>query len=142
MRRIPLLMLVTLAANAPLVAQSDSTQAAAIEAAQAAAEHWLAIVDSAGWKQSHGEASTLFQQAVSPETWIRQIRSVRMQTGPIVSRTLSGAQYATSLPNAPDGEYVVLSYLAQFATKVDAIETITPMKDTDGTWRVSGYYVK
>jgi len=22
------------------------------------------------------------------------------------------------------------------------VETVTPMKDTDGTWRVSGYYIR
>jgi hypothetical protein len=47
-----------------------------------------------------------------------------------------------SLPGAPDGEYVVIQYRTSFENKNDAIETVTPMKDTDGTWRVSGYYVK
>ena len=104
--------------------------------------HWLAIVDSAGWPASYTEASQLFKSVVSPEVWIRQIRAARTPLGPFVSRSLAGSQYATSLPGAPDGEYVVLTYSATFENKESAVETITPMKDTDDAWRVSGYYVK
>ena len=34
--------------------------------------------------------------------------------------------------------------LDKIAQKVgeEAVETVTPMKDEDGVWRVSGYYVK
>ncbi len=48
----------------------------------------------------------------------------------------------TSLPGAPDGEYVVIQYNTEFENKKVAIETITPMLDDDGKWRVSGYYIK
>ena len=47
-----------------------------------------------------------------------------------------------SLPGAPDGEYVVIQYATTFENKKSAIETITPMLDGDGKWRVSGYYIK
>jgi hypothetical protein len=49
--------------------------------------------------------------------------------------------YATSLPGAPDGEYVVIRYDTTFENKRASVETVTPMRDVDGTWRVSGYYV-
>ncbi|KPJ71393.1 hypothetical protein AMJ52_08655, partial [candidate division TA06 bacterium DG_78] len=62
--------------------------------------------------------------------------------GKLVSRTVKSAKYTTSLPGAPDGEYVVIQYEASFENKQSAIETVTPMKDTDGAWRVSGYYIK
>jgi len=29
-----------------------------------------------------------------------------------------------------------------FANKKAAVETVTPMKDTDGQWRVSGYFIR
>jgi len=51
-------------------------------------------------------------------------------------------KYMTSLPGAPDGEYVVIQYKTSFENKKDAVETVTPMKDEDGVWRVSGYYIK
>ena len=37
---------------------------------------------------------------------------------------------------------MVIQFDAQFENKAAAIETVTPMKDKDGTWRVSGYYIK
>ena len=42
---------------------------------------------------------------------------------------------------APDGEYVVLQFQADFENKAQAVETITPMLD-EGQWRVSGYYIR
>jgi hypothetical protein len=61
--------------------------------------------------------------------------------GDASSRILLGATYATSLPGAPDGEYVVLQFKTVFEHKKDAIETLTPMLD-NGQWRVAGYYVR
>lgn len=148
-RRGTLFLLTILLFAQPCLAQ-DTTQPAddsdavlmATAEAIAAADHWLAIVDSAGWLQSHTEASQLFKSAVAPDVWVRQIRAARTPFGPFISRHLAGNQYATSLPGAPDGEYVVLTYRAKFENEVSAVETITPMKDTDGTWRISGYFIK
>jgi hypothetical protein len=65
-----------------------------------------------------------------------------MPLGKVLKRTIKSSQYATSLPGAPDGEYVVIQYETSFANKKSAVETITPMLDKDGKWRVSGYYIK
>jgi len=35
-----------------------------------------------------------------------------------------------------------MQFDTSFANKKAAIETVTPMLDTDGTWRVAGYYIK
>jgi hypothetical protein len=50
--------------------------------------------------------------------------------------------FQTDLPNAPKGEYVVIQYKTEFAGAGTVLETITPMLDKDGKWRVSGYFVK
>jgi hypothetical protein len=52
------------------------------------------------------------------------------------------ATYVTSLPGAPDREYVVVQFQTSYEKKKDAIESVTPMKDSDGKWRVSGYYIR
>jgi len=46
------------------------------------------------------------------------------------------------LPGAPDGEYVVFQFDTSFERKGTAVETVTVSKETDGAWRVSGYYIK
>jgi predicted SnoaL-like aldol condensation-catalyzing enzyme len=62
--------------------------------------------------------------------------------GPVKSRQLLSARYERSLPGVPDGEYVVIQYATSFEKKATATATVTPMKDGDGQWRVSGYYIR
>jgi Protein of unknown function (DUF4019) len=70
------------------------------------------------------------------------VTAVRSPLGKVISRKLKLKQYATSLPGAPDGKYVVIQFETSFEKKKSSVETITPMKEKDGTWRVSGYYIK
>ena len=65
-----------------------------------------------------------------------------MPLGELISRTIKNSTYTTSLPGAPDGEYVVIQFSTSFAKKMQIIETVTPMLEKDGVWRVSGYYIK
>ena len=116
--------------------------AAAKRDAQKAAETWLALVDAGKYGDSWSSASSIFRKAVSQEQWRSAARAAREPLGKVRSRALTSATYSTSLPGAPDGEYVVLQYQTAFEHKQSAIETITPMRDTDGQWRVSGYFVR
>ena len=110
--------------------------------AVAAAEAWLALVDGERYDDSWNEAASYFKGAVTSVSWQAQVGAVRKPLGKLVSRKLKSKQYATSLPGAPDGKYVVIQYDSVFASKASAIETVTPMADTDGKWRVSGYYIR
>jgi uncharacterized protein DUF4019 len=67
---------------------------------------------------------------------------VRKPLGKNLSRVVKSKKYSTSLPGAPDGEYVMIQFKASFESKKSAIETVTPMLGEDGLWRVSGYYIK
>jgi hypothetical protein len=58
------------------------------------------------------------------------------------ARELLVASFQTKLPNAPPGPYVVLQYRTQAGGQKTVVETVTPMKDEDGRWRVSGYFVR
>jgi Protein of unknown function (DUF4019) len=49
--------------------------------------------------------------------------------------------YTTTVPGAPDGQYVVLHYAASFANRQQAEETVT-LSLAKGYWRVNGYYIK
>jgi hypothetical protein len=59
----------------------------------------------------------------------------------VISRKLNSAKFETSMPGAPDGQSVVIRFETSFQRKKSAIETVTPMLDSDGHWRVSGYYI-
>lgn len=118
-------------------ANADSRESAAIEAA----EEWLALVDAGQFETSWERAASLFRSSVSAEKWAMSVSTVRRPFGELISRELLSANSMTSLPGAPDGQYVVIRYRAKFEKKRAAIETVTPMLD-DGDWKVSGYYVK
>ncbi len=107
-----------------------------------AAEEWLAIVDEGKYGQSWDEAAQLFKNAITKEKWEQALQGLRPSFGKAISRETKSATYKTSLPGAPDGEYVVIQFKTKFENKASAIETITPMKDKDGVWRASGYYIK
>jgi hypothetical protein len=105
------------------------------------ASEWLELVDNGQYERSWQEAAGYFRSAVSQEGWEQNIGAVRKPLGAVVSRKVKSKTYATSLPGAPDGEYVVIQYETVFDNKQASVETVTPMRDSDGTWRVSGYYV-
>lgn len=111
------------------------------DAAIAAANKWLALVDAGQFGESWKHSATLFQNSVSESKWEMSISAVRGPLGKFVSREVLSARSMSSLPGAPDGQYVVIQYNAVFENKRAAVETVTPMLDGE-EWRVSGYYIK
>ena len=107
-----------------------------------AAEEWLMLIDASDFGASWDNAAAMFKNAITKEQWEKAIRPIKSAIGDIISREMKSAKYTASLPGAPDGEYVVIQFSTSFTNKKSAIETVTPMKDPDGKWRVSGYYIK
>ena len=110
-------------------------------AADQAAGKWLALVDARDYDEAWRRAASLFKLQVGIEQWHNAVAAARTPLGSMISRELIAADYVTSLPGAPDGEYVVLQYRSEFDNKKSAIATVTPMFD-NGRWRVSGYYIR
>jgi len=120
----------------------SSAQQKPEDLAQTSAESWLGLVDAGKYAESWDEAAQMFKRAVTKEQWQGAVRGARDPLGKVVSRKLMRATYTKTLPSAPDGEYVVIQYETSFEHKQAAVETITPMLDKDGKWRVSGYFIK
>jgi uncharacterized protein with FMN-binding domain len=135
------LVAVLLVAGAALRVSAAGNEAKE-KAALAAAQSWLKLIDDGNYGGSWDEAASFFKNSISREQWSQQLTAVRTPLGKKVTRTFKNATYATSLPGAPDGEYVVIQFDASFENKKVAVETVTPMLDKDGKWRVSGYYIK
>lgn len=121
-----------------LPSRADDQTAPAVKAAEA----WLALVDAGDYAASWQEAAPVFKEAVAQAQWEASVKSARGPLGQLESRELIGAKFTTTLPGAPDGEYVVIQFKTKFAHKAEAVETVTPMKDPAGVWRVSGYFVR
>jgi hypothetical protein len=112
------------------------------EKAVQAAGQWLQLVDDGKYDESWQQAADLFRKAVNAEQWRSALDGSRRAFGKVLSREVKSKRYATALPGAPDGQYVIIQYQTSFEQKRQAVETVTPMRDQDGTWRVSGYYVR
>jgi ribosomal protein S17E len=113
-----------------------------VKSALSSAETWLSFVDEGKYADTWNEAAGYFKGAVKQEQWQEMLKAVRKPLGKVISREVKSKSYHTSLPGAPDGEYVVIQFDTSFENKKSAIETVTPMKDKDGKWRVSGYFIK
>ena len=142
MKRMSLGTILIFALVTSMLAQPLRADEEAEKAAVKVAEEWLALIDEGEYKKSWEEAAVLAKTAVEVDQWGHTIRNARMPFGALKSRKVKSAEYTTSLPGAPDGHYVVVQFDTSFEHKAAAIETVTPMKDPDGVWRVSGYFIK
>ncbi|WP_211841887.1 DUF4019 domain-containing protein [Massilia eburnea] len=131
-----------LIASLLLSSAAFAQDAASGDLAKAAASNWLALTDAGTYGASWDKAAPPFQKAIDKQGWEQALRNVRMPLGTVKARRLTKAEFTHSLPGAPDGDYFVLQFATQFENKAAAVETVTPMKGPDGTWRVSGYFIK
>ncbi len=137
MRQLASLFAVGALLSAPCWAQERAE-----DAAQPAAESWLKLVDAGDYDASWEQAAKLFKTAVTKEQWNHGMAAARVPLGKLVSRKVKSREYKEQLPGAPDGKYVVIQFDTVFEKKASAVETVTPMLDPDGVWRVSGYYIR
>jgi hypothetical protein len=122
--------------------ETDQKHEEAEKKAVESADAWLPLVDQEKYGDAWDSAAAFLKNAVSRESFIKALTGARKPLGEMKSRKLKSKEYLTSLPGAPDGEYVVIQYDTSFENKQSAVETITPMLDKDGTWKVSGYFIK
>jgi hypothetical protein len=131
-----------LGSSIPCAAQGLEAPGSALAGARAAADTWLALVDGSQYEASWDSASAFFRGAITRAAWQTAVLNARAPFGPIRQRTLLSAAYRTELPGVPPGEYVVMQYEAEMSGDRKVVETVTPMRERDGRWRVSGYYVR
>lgn len=138
-RKFALAVAIILVLTAIVSIASDSGRE---KAAVTAAEKWVALLDSGNYANSWKEAAEYFKSAINQQQWEQSIKSVRNPLGKVIYRKVQSKTYQRTLPGAPDGEYVIIQFQTSFQNKKAAVETVTPMLDKDGQWRVSGYFIK
>jgi len=142
MRGLAVTVVVALFLGALAPTSAGAGNETAEKQATAAAQSWLALVDAGKFDESWDAAASMFRAALTKADWVRTAGAVRTPLGAVTSRKLKSKRFTTTLPGAPDGQYVVIQFDTSFEHKASAIETITPMLDKDGSWRVSGYFIK
>jgi hypothetical protein len=133
-----LIVLVGVGANVPTAFGDGVGEKAAVAAAQA----WLGEIDAGNYDKSWKDAAGYFRGAVTEKGWSDALNGTRKPLGSLLSRKLASARSATSLPGAPDGNYVVMQFDTTFSNKKAAVETVTFMREKDDKWKAVGYYIK
>jgi hypothetical protein len=126
----------------PLLALAAEKNGEAEKQALAAAESWLALVDNGKYAEGWDTAAEYLKNAVGRDDFVKSLNAARKPLGKHKSREVKSKEYRTSLPGAPDGQYVIIQFKTSLENKKSAVETVTPMLDKDGKWRVSGYYIR
>ena len=132
------------AASAPATpaTSASSTPSPLIEAKEAAAaqnaEAWLKLIDKGEYGKAWDECGALFRDRVTRQQWVEGLPKDRDLVGKLKSRKLDAAAYRTSMPGAPDGEYVMARFFADYEKK-SGVEEIVSLAYIDGVWRPIGY---
>jgi hypothetical protein len=113
-----------------------------LNAAVEAATGWLGIVDNGKYRDSWQASAQYFQDKVPQDQWESSLRQIRPPFGKVITRETSDVKYMTYIPGAPVGEYVVIQFKTDFEDKHGSIETVTVMLEKDGSWKVSGYFIR
>jgi hypothetical protein len=141
MRTRPLVLTVALLALA-VAPRRVASAAEAADPAVDAQRSWLALVDAGKYDESFDAAGAFLRNAVTKEHFRQQLKGAREPLGALRSREVDRRQEMTTLPGGPDGKYVVVLWRASFASKASAVETVTVALESDGKWRVIGYYIR
>jgi hypothetical protein len=112
------------------------------KAGSAAADQWVLLVDAAKYDDAWGQASPTFKSGVTRDEWTKKVSAARGPLGATATRKVQSARYAETLAGAPDGNYVVVTYGTEFDKKKDASETVVAELDTDGSWKIAGYWIR
>lgn len=89
------------------------------------------------WDESYQAFGTAFRKLNTSQVWADVSKKVRPPLGAVISRTLISQE---DVPAPPRG-YEVVKFRTSFATKANAVETVT-LEREDGGWRVVGVTIE
>lgn len=118
----------------------SASDPASDKAGAAAAEAWAKLLDQQRWGDSWKSSGSLFQSKLTEARWTSIVQPLRGQLGAVSSRSMVMVTSATSLPNAPDGQYKIVEFTTNFANKPKAAETVILAKE-GADWKVDGYFI-
>jgi len=113
-----------------------------VEAEVETALGWLKLIDDGDYGKSFDEMAALYRGAVSKADWEETMDLYGKGFGKVVSRKVQSKRHTRHLPTGPAGEYVIIEFESSFEYKSKASETVTLMRDRDGVWRVTRYFIE
>ena len=109
------------------------------QAAQTAAEDWLALIGAGAFEESWAAADSTLRAGISQEDWADQGIRARHQLDTLRARRLTRAQYRDSTAQLGGHPVVTLQYASEYARGRAREAVVTTKRDT--AWTVAGYRV-
>jgi len=103
-----------------------------MEEAKQTADAWLLLNDAEQFDQGWETAADFFQSRIEKSNWIVAITSARTPLGKARSRLLQSASFTRSLPDAPEGEYVVIQLVTDVILAYAGIQQSRPFRQSSG----------
>ena len=109
--------------------------------ATSVARSWLRLVDDGRHPASWSAAAPLLREEVGPQDWDAALRARRGPLGRCLWRKLQSRAAVEGSPGDLRGPYVVIRFESAFERRSLVTETVTPVRGTDGRWRVAAYFI-
>ena len=129
------------APSTPSAPPPDPATAAKEAAAAKAAGEWLKLIDSGAYGKAWDECAPLFREKISRQQWSEGLPKNRAEVGTLKARNVKGTAYRTTVPGAPDGEYVTVLFSSDYE-KNPAAEELVTLTLQAGAWRPIGYLLR
>ena len=84
----------------------------------------------------------MFRETTPKVKWETTVEAVRAPLGVVIVRKLRQATFTRGIASDPQAELYVLQYDTRFENRPLSTEIVTPLRGSDGTWRVSAYVLR
>jgi hypothetical protein len=137
-RRVVCLMILglVLSALAAIAVDSDKDKTALSVSVK-----WLDMIDKGMYGPSWEETAFFFQNRVTRDQWKKTLERTRKPLGKPLSRELKTIFHKESIPDLPRGEYIIIEFETSFINKKILTETVIPVLEKDGRWKVTRYLI-
>jgi len=123
-----------------LIALVLTAEPADKEAATAAGQKWLILLDKEKYDDSWKEAAAMFKDEVTQQQWIDSLKQFRQPLGGMVARSVARIDFTRTLRGAPEADYSIIHFKTDFSNKTGVTERLTLVKEESG-WKASAYAI-
>jgi len=117
---------------------NEKPDAEKAEKATAVAMEFLDLIDAEKYAESWQMAAGMMKEKVTEKDWIEKLTKARGFSGALVERSMKSTSYSLTVPDGPDGEYILLTFNSSYQRVEKAIELVNVMVE-DGHWKVVAY---
>jgi Protein of unknown function (DUF4019) len=123
-------------------AQPQATQNPDLTASAVATQAWLGTIDKGDYQGSWDQGSKIMQSTIGKDEWVNYLDAMRKPLGQPSGRQILDQRTSKDPQGLPAGDYMVLLYNTNFASKAGTKELVTLIKESDGQWKVLTYQIQ